>query len=276
MKMAVKDNKSGILGNWIVKNLLAALIIIIVLIAGAVIFLNIVTKHNQELIVPDLSNMSVEEAAGVASSEGMRVEVVDSVYVKRMKKGAVYRQNPSAGSKVKDGRRIALTINALNAKKVTMPNLIGYSMRQAMAELQSRGLVLGRLIYVQDMATNNVLRQLMRNREIDPGTQIESESVIDLVVGLNSSDSRTYVPDVTGLRNLSAVDAVHSSSLNVNRLRFDATVKNYDDSLAAVVYKQTPVPSDSLYARKGDEVTLYLTIDENKVPQRLEKKYSGK
>lgn len=276
MKMAVKDNKSGILGNWIVKNLLAALIIMIVLIAGAVIFLNIVTKHNQELIVPDLSNMSVEEAAAVASSEGMRVEVVDSVYVKRMKKGAVYRQNPSAGSKVKDGRRIALTINALNAKKVTMPNLIGYSMRQAMAELQSRGLVLGRLIYVQDMATNNVLRQLMRNREIDPGTQIESESVIDLVVGLNSSDSRTYVPDVTGLRNLSAVDAVHSSSLNVNRLRFDATVKNYDDSLAAVVYKQTPVPSDSLYARKGDEVTLYLTIDENKVPQRLEKKYSGK
>ena len=276
MKMAVKDNKSGILGNWIVKNLLAALIIMIVLIAGAVIFLNIVTKHNQELIVPDLSNLSVEEAAGVASSEGMRVEVVDSVYVKRMKKGAVYRQNPSAGSKVKDGRRIALTINALNAKKVTMPNLIGYSMRQAMAELQSRGLVLGRLIYVQDMATNNVLRQLMRNREIDPGTQIESESVIDLVVGLNSSDSRTYVPDVLGLRNLSAVDAVHSSSLKVNRLGFDATVKNYDDSLAAVVYKQTPVPSDSLYARKGDEVTLYLTIDENKVPQRLEKKYSGK
>ena len=276
MKMAVKDNKSGILGNWIVKNLLAALIIMIVLIAGAVIFLNIVTKHNQELIVPDLSNMSVEEAAGVASSEGMRVEVVDSVYVKRMKKGAVYRQNPSAGSKVKDGRRIALTINALNAKKVTMPTLIGYSMRQAMAELQSRGLVLGRLIYVQDMATNNVLRQLMRNREIDPGTQIESESVIDLVVGLNSSDSRTYVPDVLGLRNLSAVDAVHSSSLNVNRLRFDATVRNYDDSLAAVVYKQVPQPSDSLYARKGDEVTLYLTIDENKVPQRLEKKYSGK
>lgn len=276
MKMTAKDNKSGILGNWIVKNLLAALIIIIVLIAGAVIFLNIVTKHNQELVVPDLSNMSVEEAAAVASSEGMRVEVVDSVYVKRMKKGAVYRQNPSAGSKVKDGRRIALTINALNAKKVTMPNLIGYSMRQAMAELQSRGLVLGRLIYVQDMATNNVLRQLMGNREIDPGTQIESESVIDLVVGLNSSDSRTYVPDVLGLRNLSAVDAVHSSSLNVNRLRFDATVKNYDDSLAAVVYKQTPAPSDSLYARKGDEVTLYLTIDENKVPQRLEKKYSGK
>lgn len=274
--MADNVKKTGFFGYWIIKNLMAAFIIFVVLVVGAMIFLNVVTKHNQELIVPDLSNMSIAEADSVAASEGMRVDVVDSVFVKRMKKGAVYRQNPIAGSKVKNGRRIALTINAMNAKKVTMPNLIGYSMRQAMAELQSRGLVLGRLIYVQDIATNNVLRQLMGNREIDPGTQVESESVVDLVVGLNSSDSKTYVPDVLGLRNMSAVDAVHSSSLNVKRLRFDSTVKDYDDSLAAVVYRQTPEPSDSLLVLKGDEVTLFMTIDENKVPQRLEKKYSGK
>ena len=265
--MAVKDNKSGILGNWIVKNLLAALIIIIVLIAGAVIFLNIVTKHNQELIVPDLSNMSVGEAAGVASAEGMRVEVVDSVYVKRMKKGAVYRQNPSAGSKVKDGRRIILTINATNAKKVTMPNLIGYSMRQAMAELQSRGLVLGKLIYVDDIATNNVLRQLKGNRQIDPGVMIESESVIDLVVGLNTSDNETYIPDVVGLKHISALDAVHANSLNISKLRFDKSVKNYDDSLSAVVYKQNPEPSEHP-VKMGADVTLYLTVDVDKVPAR--------
>lgn len=274
--MTDKVKKSGFFGHWIIKNLMAAFIIAVVLVVGAMIFLNIVTKHNQELIVPDLSNMSIAEADSVAASEGMRIDVVDSVFVKRMRKGAVYRQNPAAGDKVKSGRRIALTINAMNAKKVTMPNLIGYSMRQAMAELQSRGLVLGRLIYVQDIATNNVLKQLMGNREIDPGTQVESESVVDIVVGLNSADSRTYVPDVIGLRNMSAVDAIHSSSLNIKRLRFDATVKDYDDTLAAVVYKQTPEPSDSLFARKGDEVTLMLTIDENKVPQRLEKQYSGK
>ena len=274
--MTDKVKKSGFFGHWIIKNLMAAFIIAVVLVVGAMIFLNIVTKHNQELIVPDLSNMSIAEADSVAASEGMRIDVVDSVFVKRMRKGAVYRQNPAAGDKVKSGRRIALTINAMNAKKVTMPNLIGYSMRQAMAELQSRGLVLGRLIYVQDISTNNVLKQLMGNREIDPGTQVESESVVDIVVGLNSADSRTCVPDVIGLRNMSAVDAIHGSSLNIKRLRFDATVKDYDDTLAAVVYKQTPEPSDSLFARKGDEVTLMLTIDENKVPQRLEKQYSGK
>jgi beta-lactam-binding protein with PASTA domain len=258
----------------ILKNLLAAAGIAAALIVGAMIFLNLVTLHNKELIVPDLANMSVDEAAAVAAAEGMRVDVVDSVFVKRMKKGAVYRQNPVAGSKVKKGRRIALTINAVNAKKISMPNLIGYSMRQAMAELQSRGLILGKLIYVQDIATNNVLRQYLGSKEIEPGTQVESESVIDLVVGLNSNDGNTYIPDVLGLRNMNATDAIHSSSLNVSRLRFDATVKNYDDSLAAVVYRQSPEPSEEMQVPKGSDVTIYLTLDENKVPQRLEKKYS--
>lgn len=273
--MAGKVKRTGLLGNWIVRNLLSAFVIFIVLLVGSMIFLNVVTKHNQELIVPELSNMSVADAESIAVAEGMRVEVVDSVFVKRMKKGAVYRQNPVAGSKVKSGRRIALTINAVNAKKVSMPNLIGYSMRQAMAELQSRGLILGKLIYVQDIATNNVLRQYLGSKEIEPGTQVESESVIDLVVGLNSNDGNTYIPDVLGLRNMNAVDAIHSSSLNVNRLRFDATVKNYDDSLAAVVYRQSPEPSDEMQVAKGSDVTVFLTLDENKVPQRLEKKYSG-
>ena len=272
--MAGKVKRTGLLGNWIVRYLLSALVVFIVLLVGSMIFLNVVTKHNQELIVPELSNMSVADAESIAVAEGMRVEVVDSVFVKRMKKGAVYRQNPVAGSKVKSGRRIALTINAMNAKKVSMPNLIGYSMRQAMAELQSRGLILGKLIYVQDIATNNVLRQYLGSKEIEPGTQVESESVIDLVVGLNSNDGNTYIPDVLGLRNMNATDAIHSSSLNVSRLRFDATVKNYDDSLAAVVYRQSPEPSEEMQVAKGSDVTIYLTLDENKVPQRLEKKYS--
>lgn len=267
-KKATEQKKSGsLMSNWIVRNLVRAFLIVVVLIVGAVVFLNVITKHNQELSVPDFSNLTVAEAEELAARSNMRVEVTDSVFVKRMKKGAVYRQNPRAGSKVKEGRRIILTINALSAKKVTMPNLIGYSMRQAMAELQSRGLVLGKLIYVQDIATNNVLKQLRDNREIAPGVFVESESVIDLVVGLNSFDNETYIPDVVGLKHISALDAVHGSSLNVRNLKFDSTVKNYDDSLNSVVYKQSPTPSEHA-VKMGEDVTLYLTIDENKVPVR--------
>ena len=149
-----------------------------------------------------------------------------------------------------------------------MPDLVGLSMRQAKAELLSRGLVLDRLIYVQDMATNNVLRQLYRNREAEPGMMIESESRIDLVVGLNSSDNVTFVPDVTGLKNMSAVDAVLDHSLNIKSLKFDESVVDYDDSLNAMVYRQVPSPSDSIKVQMGEEVTLYLTIDEARIPQK--------
>ena len=268
--MAKKTEKKPVLGgflsNWIVKNLLIAFAVVVLLIVGSMIFLNVFTKHNQELSVPDLANMTVEEAQAVAEEAGMRSDVTDSAFVKRMKRGAVYRQNPVPGSKVKHGRRIALTINAVNPRQITMPDLIGYSTRQAKAEILSRGLVLGKLIYVQDMATNNVLRQLHDDKEIEPGTLIESEAVIDLVVGLNSRDNTTFIPYLAGLRNLSAVEAVHDHSLNIGNLRFDETVKDYEDSLNAVVYKQMPEANDSIPVPMGDKVNLFLTLDHSKIP----------
>lgn len=254
--------------KWIIRNILWAVVIVVVLIAGAVIFLNVVTQHNRELIVPDFTNMTVAEAEALAADAGMRVEVTDSVYAKRIRKGAVRDQNPAPGSKVKEGRRISLTINALNAKKVTMPNLIDLSMRQALAELQSRGLVLGKLIYVRDMATNNVLRQLHGNREIAPGTTVETDTVVDLVVGLNpDTEASTYVPDVLGKRYMSAVDALHKQSLNIKTLRFDDSVKTYEDSLDAVVYRQSPEASD-IPVNLGNDVSLYLTVNPERIPSR--------
>ena len=250
----------------LLRNLVIAAALVVVMIVGAMIFLNVVTQHNKEISVPDFSNMTVVEAEQAADKAGVRVEVKDSVFVKRMKRGAVYRQNPVAGAKVKDGRRVVLTINAVNAKKVTMPNLVGLSLRQAKAELMSRGLVLNRLVYVQDMATNNVIKQIRGAREIEPGTMIDSESKIDLVLGLNDIDNRTYVPDVTGLKNLSAVEAIYDHSLNIKDLKFDETVKDYDDSLNAMVYRQMPEPSDSVSVAMGDEVMLYMTLDVARIP----------
>ena len=258
--MEEKIRKSGILKNWIVRNLLGAIIFFAALLLAATVLLGIVTHHGQTIEVPDLTSMSVDAARRQASKKSLKVEVIDSIYVRRMERGAVYSQNPKPGALVKKGRRIMLTINAMNAKKVSVPNLVGYSMRQAKAELNARGLALGKLMYVNDIATNNVLKQFYRNREIRPGRQVESGSEIDLQVGLNSSDNLTYVPNVKGMKYLRAVDAVHDNSLNLGRVVFDKTVKNYSDSLNAVVYKQTPEASRSPLLM-GSDVTIHLSLD---------------
>ena len=203
--------------------------------------------------------MCVSDASYLASDRGIRIDVTDSVYVRKMGRGLVFSQVPKAGSHVKTGRRILLTINSVSPKKTTMPDLVGFSMRQAKAELMSKGLILRKLRYVEDIATNNVLRQLYRGNDIKAGKSIDSGSEIDLVVGLGTDD-QTFVPDVTGMKYMRAVDALHDNSLNVAKLRFDKDIRTYSDSLDAVGYKQTPSASD-MSVLMGTEVTLYLSKD---------------
>lgn len=259
------DSKS-FFGNWIVRNLIGAVVFVLCLVLVIDIALKIYTHHGDAVSVPDLTNMPVENAVSKASGAGLCAVVTDSVYVMRMNRGQVFSQNPKAGSRVKSGRKISLTINANQPRKVSIPLLVGYSMRQAKAELLSRGLMVGKLIYVRDMATNNVLGQQYRGRDIEPGTSIDMGAAIDLVVGLNESDGRTLVPDLAGMRYIRATEAVVDNSLNVGRLVFDATVRDYDDSLNATVYSQSPSAlSDT---RMGEKVTLYLTLDDSKVPAK--------
>ena len=253
-----------VLNNWIVKNLLGAIAFVLVFVLIASFALGRLTRHGQVVSVPDMTNLSLAEASKVASDAGLRTVVADSVYVRRMQKGAVFSQNPKAGSSVKLGRNIRLTINATQAKKVSMPNLVGYSIRQAKAELASKGLYLGKIIYVSDIATNNVLKQLYHNAEIRPGRMIESGTTVDLVAGLSETESMTNVPDVRGMKCLRAIDAIQNNSLNIGKLKFDSSVKTYSDSLNAVVLNQSPAAS-RMPMLIGSEVTLALSIDPEKV-----------
>lgn len=245
------------------------LLIIGILVAGYVIInlsLKAVTRHNQELTVPDMTGMTLSEAAAVAEAAELRLEVTDSVYIRGMERGAISRQNPEPGSKVKKNRRILLVINSVIPRQSTMPSLTGFSLRQARTELISNGLNLGELIYEPDMATNNVLAQKHMGQDIEPGTRLNSGSRIDLVLGLNPSDSMTFVPNVTGYRYQMAVELLHDNSLNIHGSEFDSTVSTYSDSLEAFVYGQVPPASDSLGVRRGTPVTLYLSKDVSRIP----------
>lgn len=243
--------------NWIVKNILKAFAFVVGICLVASVVLAVYTRHNKEIVVPDFSGLSLDKASSIAVQAGVRLEVYDSAFVHGMAPGAVFSQNPSGGSMVKRGRRVLLTINAKCARMVSMPSLVGLSMRQARSELNSRSLALGRLIYVEDMATNNVLGQQIGGADVAPGTMIPSGTKVDLRLGLEAEDSRTFVPNVVGMRLQLAVESVQESSLNVGRLVFMGGVRSYSDSLTSVVYDQKPCPSEEAVPM-GSAVTLYL------------------
>lgn len=233
--------------------------------------LDFITRHNRELVVPSFVGMDMQSALAAAESAGVRLSVTDSVYLSGMDRGLIYRQNPAAGSSVKKNRRIFLTINSVNPKLVVMPDVVGYSLRQAKAEITLSGLRVGKLVYVNDMATNNVLRQNHDGKPALPGEKIEAESEIDLVLGLSQDDRFTYAPCLTGQYMPSARDMIIESSLNVGRMHFDETVKTYTDSITALVYRQNPVADNTVNIPIGSKVDIYLTKDQDVLDAHVEK-----
>ncbi len=254
----------------VLKHILLSGCAVLLFVYLLITLLKIITRHNQELDVPSFINLTVEQAQELADEYELRLEVTDSVYINRMAPGAIFRQNPEADGKVKKNRRILLTINATQPKLVSMPSLVGYSLRQAQSELVSNQLTLGKLIYERDIASNNVLGQLYKGRSIEPGQKIPSESIIDLKLGINDSDSTTYIPDLAMVPYRLVREKLAENSLNLRRAIFDSSVKDYSDSLSAWVYKQEPATSDSVAVRLGTAVTVYLSKEQKPVVKEKE------
>ena len=255
-------------GRWIIKNLALALALFIALLAITQLSLKLITRHNQVIEVPDFTDLSVADAKIVAKRHHIRTEVTDSVYVKRMEKGHVFSQNPAPGSKVKKDRNIKLTINAHSTKMVKMPNLVGYSLRQAKTEILASGLTVGRLMYREDLATNNVLDQFIAGRYVAPGTEVEAESPVDLLLGLSPDESNTYIPYLVGFTLPIARDNIFENSLNLGNVSYDETVENYQDTLNAVVYQQSPAYHPGSPVKMGTTINLKLTTSQAKIAGR--------
>lgn len=256
--------------NWLSKQIyiIAGTVALTLLILFTL--LKFITRHNHELTVPSFTNMTLGEAVRIADAEHLRLEVTDSVYIPRITPGAVFKQNPEAGSKVKKNRRVLLTINAKTPKKVKMPSLVGFSLRQAQSELAANQLKVGKLIYVEDIATNNVIAQYYNGAPVSSGRAVPTGSEIDLKLGINEGEGNTYIPELKATTYQLVKEYLTDNSLNLGRAVFDKTVKNYTDSLEAMVYKQVPPASGSVPVPMGTQVTVYLTKDKTLIEQPVQ------
>jgi beta-lactam-binding protein with PASTA domain len=239
--------------------LAAALGLIIVL--SILLWLRIYTHHGQAILVPNLAGLTEDEVMDVTTSRDLRYEIVDSVFSSEMPRGTVIKQNPRASSRVKKNRRIFLTMNAVNPEMVSMPQLVGLSIRQARLALQNAGLGLGEIKYRPDYAINNVLQQMHGDSVINEGTEIKKGEVINLVLGMGLSNETTRVPDLGGLGLEAAREVITDYAVT-----FDESVKSYEDSANAFIWRQYPEFDEFRRMNMGMEVDIWLSIDSTLLP----------
>ena len=121
-------------------NLIAMVIFLVAVCMGALRWLDGYTHHGESYVVPNVKDITLNEAESMLQRKHMKGLVVDSTYVKGARNGIIYEQRPVGGCRVKEGRTIYLTITTTKVPTVKLPDLIdNSSVRQASAKLISMG-----------------------------------------------------------------------------------------------------------------------------------------
>jgi eukaryotic-like serine/threonine-protein kinase len=231
--------------------------------------LKIYTRHNHDLTVPDLSGLTLPEAIRAARERDMRVLVFDSIFMADLEKGTVVEQHPEAGLKVKKNRKIFLTMNAMNAEKIVMPNLVDLTFRQASAKLVSFGLNVGHISYEPDIAINVVLAQRMHGSNLTPGDSVVKGASVDLVLGKGLSNEQTGIPNLIGLSLGQAKIAASDRFLSLGAAVHDQTIVTPEDEEKAVIFRQKPMPGANVTMPLGSAIDVWITLDSMKVSRNI-------
>lgn len=225
----------------------------------------IYTHHGTTVPVPDFGKLSVFELDNFIKDKSIRYTIIDSTYDAKQKPGTILRQDPEAGTQVKEGRVIYLYVTAVMPPMIEMPKLVDRSLRQAIAMIESYGLKPGKVNWVGDPCKNCIIQQLSGGKEIKPGTKIKKGTVIDLAVGKGTTSETVTLPDCIGLTFCDAKNKLLAAALQVGNIVIDKTIA---DTCEAFVYRQTPVAAKDREVSTGARIDLYITDDPDKVDKK--------
>lgn len=180
--MSKRQAKKPFLGNSILKNLAMIFITGGLLVILTLVFLHLYTRHGQNIVVPKLEGLQINEASTILNAKGLNIEVVDSIYNRDAVPGAILDQTPKSNNKVKEGRSIYVTVYSRNPQQVVVPELVDYSTRQALALLNSLGFTQISLEEVPSEYSGLVLAVEYHGRTLAPDEKIPAGSPLNLIV----------------------------------------------------------------------------------------------
>lgn len=169
---------------WI--NIIAMILVVIVVIFGALKWLDSYTRHGDAIEVPNVKNINVDEAEVMLNNRELSLVVIDSTYKKDLPAGTVLEQNPVPGSKIKKGRAIYVTINSDRVPLVAIPDIVdNSSLRQAEAKLKAMGFKLAEPQYISG-EKDWVYGLSYRGRQLNTGDRVPREAILTLTAGNGS------------------------------------------------------------------------------------------
>lgn len=171
-----------------------ALLAVIILVFVLLSWLKSTTNHGEFVEVPDFSKMSVMDMRKAVEDSELRYEVLDSAnYNPDYPRFSIIDQDPKAGNKVKQDRKIYFTVNPSGYKRVTVPNVIQVTQRNAASMLRAVGLDVERTTYIDQIGKDMVYYIKFKSKQIKPGDKLPKTSKVELVCGNGRVGERAQI-----------------------------------------------------------------------------------
>lgn len=168
----------------IVKHLFASSITVFIIFYFVFISVKIYTKHNRYIEVPSLSGLNIEDANKILKKKKLKFEVLDSSkYFSETPVNFILSQIPDAGEFVKKNRKIYLNVNPSDYQKVSIPNIIQITKRNAESILNALGFEVSGFQYVDNIGKDMVLEVLYNGEKMNIGDAIARGSKLELILG---------------------------------------------------------------------------------------------
>jgi beta-lactam-binding protein with PASTA domain len=241
-------------------NIIVGIILAVLLFFLLMLSLRWITNHGEAKTVPSVIGKTFDEALTILNDKGFEVVVQDSIYQDSLPRLMVLKQVPEGDAVVKVNRTVYLTINRSIPPIIEMPNVIGYSFRNAAMQLKNMGLRIGDTTFKPDFAKNSVLEQWYNGQKIEPGMKIQMGSVISLVLGSGVGQTEFVVPQIVGMTFGDAKALLESNGIGIGSI----VAPMVQDTINAFIVAQNPerynVDGKRLKIRPGQLMDVQLSM----------------
>lgn len=246
-----------IFSKTFLKQLIYAVVLVTLVIVGTSIYLKVYTDHGNAVVVPDVRNMDLNNAAEILEASDLGYLIIDSVYRAGATGGTILDQTPFPNAEVKTEREIYLTTYRISPPDELIKVKEGMNEGVAQIILQNKGIKYKTKYESNHLLSGMVVRVEYDGSSLEPDDRVARGEEVLLVIG-KGGDEKVGVPNVVGMTLDSADQVLMSAQLSLGLPFYDQDVITSEDSAQARVYAQTPSSKRMSKVQIGSPVDVYL------------------